>query len=458
MQKITASRQAWSSRAGFILATIGSAVGLGSIWKFPYEVGENGGGAFLLFYVLGLLIVVAPLLVAEFVIGRRGRGDAASSVAALAFEARRSPRWALIGYLWILTGFLILTYYAVIGGLTIAYFVRAISGSFAAASVDEAQAIFDALASQPLSMAAYQALFTGIISIVVARGIGGGVEAACKILVPVLAVLMAMLSLYAAVEGDIGAALEFLFVPHLEELTPRNALEALGLGFFSIGVGLGIIVTYAAYARRDFNLTTVTLATLVGDTAISLLAGIAIFPMVFSHGLDPAEGAGLMFVTLPIVFGDIPLGSLVGAAFFLCLFAAALASAMSMLELVVAPAVRWTGLPRKTVSPALGLLCWLAGLPTVLSFSLWSEVRPLAWLPAFGNMNVYGLIDGVASNLLLPLGGLALSLFAGWRLRRNAFEQELGWGAAPVSALVVLLKWVVPLAILSFVVTGHLFR
>jgi NSS family neurotransmitter:Na+ symporter len=448
-------RQAWSSRLGFILATIGSAVGLGSIWKFPYEVGENGGGAFLLFYLLGLSIVVAPLLVAEFVIGRRGRGDAAASIAAVALEAGRSIRWGGIGLLMIATGFLILSYYAVIGGMTVAYFVRAASGSFAGVDAETTGVIFEALVSRPWSLAGYQALFIAVTVVVVARGVGRGIELACRVLMPVLVVLMITLALYAAVEGRLGAALEFLFVPHMEAFNPRVALQALGLGFFSIGVGLGVMITYAAYARSNLNLTSVAVAILVGDTAISLLAGLAIFPLVFAHHLDPAEGTGLMFLTLPIAFGQLPFGSAVGAAFFLSLVVAALASAMSLLELVVAPVTRLMGLPRPGSAAILGVLCWLTGLPVALSFNVWSGLRPLAALPGFEGSGIYEAVDGFASNLLLPLGGLSLSLFAGWRMRRHTFERELGWPTAVVTALMVVLRWVVPASIAAFVVMGQ---
>ena len=452
-------QQAWSSRLGFILATIGSAVGLGSIWKFPYEAGENGGGAFLLFYLVGLLIVVAPLLFAEFVIGRRGRGDAIASLATLAAEVRGSPRWAWIGLLTVTTGFLVLSYYAVFGGLTAAYFVQAASGAFAGIQDrDQSLIVFDALASHWLLMGGYQAFFMVATVAIVARGVSRGIEVACKVLIPLLIGLMVVLAIYAASEGDLGAALQFLFVPHLEALSARTALEALGLGFFSIGVGFGIMITYAAYAGREFSLTAVAIATLAGDTAISLLAGLAIFPLVFAYRLDPAGGTNLMFLTLPIAFGKMPFGGAVGAAFFLSLFVAALASAISMLELVVAPVMRRTGLSRPRSAALLGLFCWLAGLPVVLSFNAWRDVRPLASIPGFENVGIYDAVDGLSSNLLLPIGGLSLSLFAGWLLGRLAFERELPWPSSLLTALVVLLRWVVPASIVAFVVAGHVLR
>jgi NSS family neurotransmitter:Na+ symporter len=450
--------QAWSTRFGFILATMGSAVGLGSIWKFPYEVGENGGGAFLLFYLLGLLLVVTPLLFAEFVIGRRGRGDVAASIASVAVEAGGSPRWRWIGYLAIATGFLLLSYYAVIGGLTAAYFVRAAGGAFAGAGADRTGAIFEALVSSPSAVVGYQAFFMAVTAAVVARGIGRGIELACRLLMPVLVVLMITLAVYAAIEGSPRAAIEFLFVPRIEAFSPSVALEALGLGFFSIGVGLGVMITYAAYAGQDFNLTSVAVATMVGDTAISFLAGMAIFPLVFAHGLDPAGGASLMFLTLPIALGQLPFGAVAGSAFFLSLFVAALASAMSLLELVVALVKRLTRRSRVRTAAITGALCWLAGLPVAFSFNMWSELRPLAAIPGYEDIGLYGAVDGLTSNLLLPLGGLFLSVFAGWCLRPSTFAQELGWRASAVAVLTFLLKWVVPVSIVAFVLVGHSVR
>jgi NSS family neurotransmitter:Na+ symporter len=447
----------WSSRKGFVLATIGSAVGLGSVWKFPYEVGENGGGTFLLFYILGLLLVVFPLLIAEFVIGRHGRGSAAASLRAVAVESGRDPRWRLVGAIGIATGFLILTYYAVIAGMTMAYVPLSLAAAFDGADAAAARGIYAALTGSALELAAWQALFLVTTVGVVARGIQKGVEAACKILMPTLAVLMVLLVSYAIIEGNVAQALAFLFRIDLDSTSGRAALEALGLGFFSIGVGMGLMITYAGYAGEDFDLSLAAVATIAGDTAISILAGLAIFPIVFAEGLSPAEGANLMFLTLPIAFGRLPLGDLVGAAFFALLFVAALASAISLLEIVVAPLVQALGWRRPAVALMVGVGAWLAGIPTVLSFNLWSDVRPLSAFAGFGEESVFDIVDGLASNLLLPLCGLLLSLFAGWRMRPDIYTTELG-RAAWTPALRFLLRWAVPAVIVAYLVSGHLVR
>ncbi|MEX1107733.1 MAG: sodium-dependent transporter, partial [Dongiaceae bacterium] len=368
----------WGSRTGFILATIGSAVGLGSVWKFPYEVGENGGAGFLLFYLLGLVLVVAPLLLAEFVVGRRGQADAATSVARVAAAAGANPRWHWIAWLGILAGFLLLSYYAVIAGMTLAYTGSALWTGFDGFDAVATQQLYGTVVGDPILLALCQAGFLGVAVFIVSHGIGGGIETACKILMPVLIALMLSLSIYAAIEGDVPRTIAFLFQWNADELTPRVALEALGLGFFSIGVGLGLMITYAGYAGTTFDLGRAAWITLTGDTAISIIAGMAIFPLVFRYGLDPAEGVGLMFVTLPIAFGRLPFGDVVATAFFLLLFVAALASALSLLELVVAPLHKRSGWSRPCTTVIAGIACWVAGLPSLLSFNLWSELRPLA--------------------------------------------------------------------------------
>lgn len=447
-------RERWSGRLGFVLATIGSAIGLGSIWKFPYEVGENGGAVFIIFYFLGLLVVVTPLMLAEFVIGRRGGGDVIGSLGTLARESGASSKWRWVGWLMIATGFLILSYYSVIGGMTAAYAVLSVTEGFAGLTGNEAKDLFDALANSPEVLFGCQALFLAATVWVVARGIGNGVEAACKILMPLLAILMILLVIYALVEGAVEPALDFMFAPRLEKFSARVVLEALGLGFFSIGVGIGIMVTYAAYAERDLNLTNAAVITIAGDTAISVLAGLAIFPLVFAAGLDPASGANLIFLTLPIAFGQLPFGDAVGLIFFVLLFVAGLASAISMLELLVAPLMRLMGKKRVRMAVSLGVLCWLLGLPTVLSFNVWSDARPLAFWAGFGDLGIFDLVDGLASNALLPLSGLLVAMFAAWRMGIGGLASELHWSEAKARVLRFLLRWITPVLILASLLAG----
>jgi NSS family neurotransmitter:Na+ symporter len=440
-------KDVWSGRAGFILATVGSAVGIGSIWKFPYEVGANGGSAFILFYVLGLVLVVVPLMFAEFAIGRRGRGDPATSIGTIAAAEKTNVRWALAGVLGIVTGFLILSFYSVIGGWTIGYawqtFTEGLAGSDAQA-VDERYRVF--LAS-PWKLLAYHALFIAASAAIVARGVSHGIEAAAKVLMPALALLMLALAAYSIVEGDLAGTLRFLLRLDPAHLTPRAALNALGLGFFSIGVGLGLMITYAAYCRNDVDLKQVAVVSIVADTAISFLAGLAVFPIVFAHGLDPASGPGLVFVTLPIAFAKMPFGTVAACAFFVLLFVAALASAISMLELVVALLIRRFKWGRRLASAIAAGACFVAGIATVLSFNLWSDWFPLEGLAGFETATLFDLLDDLTSNLLLPLGGLLIALFAGWAVSGSLLEDELWLSPAKARALRLALRYVVPAGI-----------
>jgi NSS family neurotransmitter:Na+ symporter len=442
-------RETWSGRTGFILAAVGSAVGLGSIGKVPYEVGSNGGSAFVFFYVAGLALVVVPLMFAEFAVGRRGGGDAATSIAAVARAHGAGARWAWVGVLGIGTGLLILSFYSVIGGWTIAYALETALEGLAGAEPRAVQARFDALLASPLRLTGYHALFMGITAVIVARGIGSGIEAACKVLMPALVLLLAGLAAYAAAAGGLGATLAFLFRLDLKHVTARAALEALGLGFFSIGVGIGLMITYAAYADAAIDLRRAAIATVAADTAISFLAGFAVFPLVFANGLDPASGPGLVFVTLPLAFAGMPFGTLAAIAFFVLLFLAALASAISLLELAAALLTHRFGWTRPWAAAVPAAACFLAGIATVLSFNRWADWHPAAFLPGLATATVFDLVDQLTSNVLLPAGGFALAVLAGWVLPKTLLAGELRLAPAGAGRLRWILKWVVPAGILA---------
>lgn len=443
------SPERWTSRAGFVFAAMGSAIGLGSIWKFPYEVGTNGGGGFVVFYLLGLALIVFPLMLVEFAIGRRGRSDAVGSIAAVAIASRAPASWRAIGMVGVIGAVLILSFYSVIGGWAIAYVVDTIRDGLPGATAPAVQARYDTLLASPLRMTIYHTLFMGATVAVVARGIAGGIERASLYLMPILIVLVVLLAIHSTTHGDAYAALRFLFSFDPGHLSARSALEALGLGFFSIGVGLAVMVTYAAYAGADFDLRSVAIVTILSDTAISFLAGLAVFPVVFAEGLDPSSGPGLMFVTLPLAFARVPLGASAAIAFFVLLSLAALASAMSLLEMPVSLVHRWLGWSRRRAALAAGAFCWALGLASVLSFNVWSGWRPLAWLPGLASLTVFGALDHVTSNVLLPVGGLGLALFGGWVLPTRLLATELRLGPATAGAIVLLLRYVAPAGIIA---------
>ena len=439
----------WSGRLGFILAAMGSAIGLGSIWKFPYETGSNGGGVFLLFYLLGLALIVLPLMFVEFAIGRRGQSDAPDAIANVAQETGASRAWGIVGAAGVLASALILSFYAVVGGWTLAYGIETIAGGFAAAGDAAAmRARFEGLMASPLRMGGYFTLFMALTAFVVSRGIRGGIERASEILMPLLVVLLILLAAFSLWRGDAVAALRFLFMPDFAKLTARTIVEALGLGLFSIGVGLAVMVTYAAYADRQIDLRQAAVTTIVADTAISILAGLAIFPVVFAQKLDPSGGPGLMFVTIPLAFANVPFGAAISFSFFALLAVAALVSAISLLEMPVSWLHRHRGWSRGRATLVSALACWAAGWLSVLSFNLLSWVK----LPPGGagnGLSIFDALDQLTSNILLPLGGLGLAILAGWILPARILTEELQLSQRGANVLRFLLRYVTPPAIFA---------
>lgn len=430
------------------MATVGSAVGLGSIWKFPYMVGANGGSAFLFAYLAGLVILILPLMIGEFVIGRRGGKSAVGSLAKVATESGATRAWATVGAWGVLTGFLILSFYSVIGGWTIAYVPKALSNAFAGQSAEAIGASFGGMLADPVGLAFHHALFMALTAVVVARGINDGIERAVTFLMPLMFLILMGLVGYAFATADVEAAANFFFTPDWSKLTPEVALSAIGLGFFSIGTGIGAMITYAAYAPRDIRLGEAAIWTIAADTFASFLAAFAIFPLVFSYGLNPGEGAGLMFTTLPIAFGQMPAGAYVGAAFFFLLVISALASAISLLELVVAWATERFGASRAAAAYGSALVCWIIGIGTVLSFNNWSKWFPLSGVAGFETKTFFDIVDHVTSNIMLPLGGIFLGLFVGWVMSKKAVLEELGIADGPTwQVLRFALGVVVPIVI-----------
>lgn len=445
--------ETWQSRSGFILATIGSAVGIGSIWKFPYEVGTNGGGAFVLVYALGLVLVVVPLMFAEFAVGRRGGADCATSIARVASAEQTSPRWQIVGWMGAATSFFILSFYSVIGGWTLAYATDTLLHGLPPPDPTAVRAQYETLLASPARMLAFHALFMALVALVVTRGVQHGIESAAKVLMPLLALLMVGLALYSMVEGDTQRALRYLFFPDFAQLTARGVLEALGLGFFSIGVGLGMMITYAAYSSPAIDLKQIAIVSVLADTVISLLAGLAVFPIVFANGLDPASGPGLVFVSLPLAFAKMPVGTVAACAFFVLLFVAALSSAISLLESVVALLVHRRQWSRARAVLAAATTCFATGVATVLSFNHWSNWHPLGRFDVFAAATVYDLIDYFTSNVLLPLGGLGIALFVAWAASPRLLREELALRQRGTRILRVLLRYLVPVAILVATLT-----
>jgi NSS family neurotransmitter:Na+ symporter len=408
----------WSSRWIFILAATGSAVGLGNIWRFPYVTGENGGGAFVLIYLACVVCVGLPIMMAETIIGRRGRRSPINSLKAIAEEEGLSSQWQLLGWLGVVAGFIVLSFYSVVAGWSVAYIFHVAGGAFAEASIEVSGAQFAALTNSAPRMLGWHSLFMGMTVFIVARGVQGGLETAVKWLMPALFVLLVVVVGYAISIGDIASALNYLFSPDFSQVTAKSVLAALGQAFFSLSLGMGAIMIYGSYLPADASIPRTIGLGAICDTSVALLAGLAIFPLVFGFGLEPDSGPGLVFVSLTIAFGHMPGGQIFGSLFFVLLAVAAWTSAISLLEPIVAWLVESLQWSRRKASALAGLSAWVLGIGSLLSFNHWAEFKP------FGR-NYFEWSEFLSTTIMLPTGGLLVAIFVGWRMSRASSLDEL---------------------------------
>ena len=440
--------QHWSSRFAFLLAAIGAAVGLGNFWRFPYMAGANGGGAFVLIYVLCVLAIALPILMAELVIGRRGGLSAIGSTRKLALDAGHSAAWSLIGWVGMIGSFLILTFYSVIAGWIIAYIPMAGSGVFDGVSAETSAAAFDDLLSNPLVLAICHSTFMALTVFIVARGLRRGIELAVQILMPLFFIMLIGVVVFSWIAGDVRSGLTFLFSPDFSKISVEVVLQAIGQAFFSIGVGAAIMITYGAYLPRDTRIPQASLIIVLSDTGVAILAAIAIFPIVFAFGLDPAQGPGLIFVTLPIAFGQMPFGQVYGTVFFVLALFAALTSSISLLEILVSWGEEHRGWRRRATAIYAGTAAWFIGLASVFSTNIWSGYYPLGMFDVFREKTIFDLLDYITANFMLPLGGILVSVFAGWLLSRQLTLDELGMSDGPLfKTWRFLLRYVAPICV-----------
>jgi NSS family neurotransmitter:Na+ symporter len=408
----------WSSRWAFVLAAAGSAVGLGNIWKFPYITGQNGGGAFVLVYLACIAVIGIPIMMAEVMIGRRGRQSPINTMISLSEEAGRSRYWSILGWSGVIAGFLILSYYSVIAGWALAYVFRAALGMFSGASADQVGGIFKDFLASPERLLAWHTIFMVMTMVVVGRGVRSGLEQAVRFLMPALFVLLLIMVGYAMSTDSFVKGLRFLFTPDFSKLSRDSVLIAMGHAFFTLSLGMGAIMIYGSYMPERVSIAKTTFLIAGADTLVALMAGMAIFPIVFANHLEPSAGPGLIFVTLPVAFGQMPAGSLFGAIFFILVVFAAWTSSISLIE----PAVTWLvenhNMRRLTACVWSGIVTWILGVGTVLSFNLWSEDK------LFGK-TFFDLLDYLTANIMLPLGGLFIAIFAAWVMREADVREEL---------------------------------
>jgi NSS family neurotransmitter:Na+ symporter len=408
------------------MAAIGCSVGLGNIWRFPYFVGVNGGGAFVLVYLAAVIVLALPLLMAELMIGRRGAASPPAAIAAVATESGWSPNWRWIGILLGgIGGITILAFYSVVGGWTLAYAFKMIVGQLKGISAASAGMVFDDLTSSPETLLLWFALFIGLTIFISTRGLHAGIERAVKVMMPALFLMLLVMVVYAAVVGDFGAALNFMFKPDFEKLNTTIVLGAFGQAFFSVSVGITNLMAYGAYLERTTSLPRASGIIAGADTLVALLAGLAVFPIVFGFGLEPGEGAGLVFIGLPVAFGQITGGSIFGAVFFVLLFFAALTSSIAMMEAPVSWLTETTGWSRRSAALLSGGISFVLGIFAALSFNILSDFHPLGAIPLFGDKTFFALYDYFVSNLLMPIGGILITVFAGWLMKRQFTCDEL---------------------------------
>lgn len=447
-------REQWSSRLVFILAATGSAVGLGNIWKFPYITGENGGGAFVLIYLACIASIGIPIMMAEVMLGRRGRQDPVTTMKHLARESGHSRSWGLLGWLGVIAGFLILSYYSVIAGWALAYVPRMASGLFAGMEADAVNGVFGDLVGSAENLLAWHTIFILMTMIIVARGVRSGLEKAVTYLMPILFVLLIILLIYAFDTGYFQQGVEYLFNPDFSKITTDGVLSAMGHAFFTLSLGMGAIMVYGSYLPKQTSIASASISVAFMDTLVALMAGMVIFPIVFANALEPGAGPGLIFKTLPLAFGHMDYGTLFGTLFFVLLVFAAWTSSISLIEPAVTWAMKTFKASRIKVAIVTGFLVWLFGLLTVFSFNITSDMTISTIINTkYGEFVIlkdataFDFLDYITANIMLPLGGLMIAIYAGWLMKKEYSSEELKIGRW-YALWLFLVRFVAPLMVI----------
>lgn len=437
----------WSSRFAFIMASVGFAVGLGNIWRFPYVTGENGGGAFVLVYLACIFAIGVPCLMAELMIGRRGAHSPPQAMAALATESGHSRHWSLVGGMGILAAFIISIVYAVVVGWVLRYLWSAVLTGFAGIDAGSAEADFAALQNDTGSMLLWTIAGTVITGAIIFAGVKDGIERAVTVMMPLMFLLLFGLGIYNIFSGGFVETLNWLFTPDFSKVNGDTLLAAIGQAFFSISVGMGGMMTYGSYLPGDFSITRAAVVIVIADTAVALLAGFVVFPAVFHYQLDIASGAGLIFQTLPVAFAQMPGGHLFAALFFVMLAVAGITSLVGLLESVTAWIDERFAVNRHVGTALVVLTVTACSLASVLSYNVWSDIR-------LAGLNFNELADTVSTGILLPAGALLSAFFVGWLMQRRFSEEELDTDPGVYAVWRVLVRFLVVPAIAIILITG----
>lgn len=434
-------RTQWLGRWGFVLAATGSAVGLGNIWKFPYMTGEYGGGAFVLVYLACILCIGMPVMMAEIALGRRGRGSPIDAIRRVTTESGRSSAWSLLGWMAMACGFMILCFYVVVAGWAFSYLWKMLSGGLAGTSVDDMAAIFGANNANPFNLGAWSTLVTVATMVIVGKGVQAGIERSVSWMMPGMVVMLLIMIVYGMFSGGFGDALHFLFAFNASDLSSEGTLAAMGHAFFTLSLASGAILTYGSYLPRDASIGRTTLAVAAADTAVALMAGLAIFPVIFANGMEPGSGPGLIFMSLPLAFQAMPFGTLFGILFFIMLAMAALTSSISMVEATVSWLTDNKGISRRAAAWGTGIVLWIISTLAMLSFNLGAD-----WTVA--GKNFFDWLDFLTSRFMMPLGGLGMVLLAGFVLKSQVMRDELALSPFVHGLWLFMVRYVSPLGIL----------
>ena len=416
IQKQLKSHGAWIGKWTFILAATGSAVGLGNIWGFPYKAGTNGGGAFVLIYLGCILIIGLPIMISEIIIGRKAGNSPINAMKKIAIESNRSSIWQLVGWSGIFAGILILSFYSVIAGICLNYIFIAFTSNGLISSPDQ----FSSVISSPINLIAWHTIFIILTALIVSAGVKDGIGRMVKILMPMLGFLMIFMVVYSMINGNFSQAMSFLFAPDFSNVTSDTLLQAMGQAFFSLSLGMGSIMAYGAYMPKNQNVVNSSFTVASLDTLIAILAGLAIFPIIFAFNLEPNSGPGLVFVSMLSAFNQMQFGQLIGPLFFILLSVAALSSSISLLEPGVAYLSEEGVLSRKSSAIIISIFIWILGLGSAFSFNIWSDFNLI------GNKNFLDSMDFLANQILLPLGGMLIAIFVGWYMDKSLIKSEVG--------------------------------
>mgnify|MGYP002629146408 CR=1 FL=1 len=438
----------WSSRFAFLMAAVGFAVGLGNIWRFPYIAGENGGAAFVIVYLLCAFGIAMPILIAELMVGRRGQVSPPQAMAAVALESKRSQHWQWVGGMSLLAAYMIEIVYAVIVGWVLWYLFKAVTTGFLDVDAANAAAQFSAVQADTAGMLFWTLAGLAITGLIIYAGVKNGIERAVVVMMPLMFLLLIGLAVYNYFTGGFSEATAWLFTPDFSKIGPDAVLAAIGQAFFSIGVAMGGMMIYGSYLPKSISIGQSALIVVIVDTAVALLAGLVIFPAVFHHGLDPAAGAGLIFQTLPVAFAQMPGGQIFSVLFFTMLSVAGITSMVGLVECVNAWMEERFGMPRHRSAVLVVSSVAVLSVPSILSYNLWADV-------SLGGSNFNDSIDYFSNQILLPLGGLLIAVFAGWAMTSAASRDELsGMGAISYGLWRFMIRFVVPPALIVIFVRG----